>query len=80
MNGTLGSNAEVYFAKNGTKEKSVYYNVADPATTKTLGGVMVLTLAANDYVEVFAFNDSGSSRTAQNYQAYTQFAGEFVTS
>ena len=78
--GSLGSNAEVYFAKNGTKEKSPYFSSGDPSNGHTVGGVMVLTLAANDYVEVFVYNDSGSSRTAQNYQAYTQFAGEFITS
>ena len=79
-NGSLGPNAEVYFAKNGTKEKSIYYSVVDPAATHTIGGTAVIVLAANDYVEVFAYNDIGSSRTSQNYQAYTQFAGEFITS
>ena len=80
VNGSLGPNAELYFAKNGTKEKSVYFYVSDPANLHTIGGSTVLTLAANDYVEVFAYNDIGSSRTVQNYQAYTQFAGEFITS
>ena len=79
VSGSLGANAEVYFAKNGTKEKSIYYNVLDPATTHTIGGTTLISLAANDYVEVFAYNDSGVSRTVSAFQAYTQFAGEFVS-
>jgi len=80
VNGGLGGDAELYFAKNGAKEKSIYYNVSDPTVNHTIGGTAVLSLAANDYVEVFAYNSIGSSRTAQNYQAYTQFAGEIITS
>ena len=79
VSGSLGANAEVYFAKNGTKEKSIYYNVLDPATSHTIGGTTLISLAANDYVEVFAYNDSGASRTVSAFQAYTQFAGEFVS-
>ena len=79
VSGGIGSNAEVYFAKNGTKEKSVYFSGNDLAFLHTIGGSAVLSLAANDYIEVFAFNDSGSSRTAHNYQAYTQFAGQLIT-
>ena len=79
VSGSLGANAEVYFAKNGTKEKSIYYNVLDPATTHTIGGTTLISLAANDYVEVFVYNDSGVSRTVSAFQVYTQFAGEFVS-
>lgn len=79
VSGSLGASAELYFAKNGTKEKSVYFNVVDPNVVHTLAGTAVLNLAANDYVEVFAYNDSGSSRTAYAYQTYSQFAGELIT-
>lgn len=79
VSGNLGANAELYFTKNGTKEKSVYYHVSDPNVVHLIHGSIVLSLAANDYVEVYAYNDSGSSRTAYNYQAYTQFAGELIT-
>lgn len=78
VNGSLGGNAEVYFAKNGTKAKTIYYNPGDVNTLHTIAGTVVLDMAVNDYVEVFAFNDSGSTRTNQAYQPYTQFAGELI--
>ena len=80
VNGALGPNAELYIAKNGTKEKTIYYNITDPNTTHTIAGTVMISLAANDYVEVFAYNDSGSSRTNSALQVYTQFCGEFITS
>ena len=77
--GSLGAAAEVYFAKNGTKEKSVFFALWGTPNSAGINGTVVMNLAANDYVEVFIYNNGGGSRTAQNYQAYTQFSGELIT-
>jgi hypothetical protein len=79
VSGSLGANAELSVYKNGSKIKALYYNVVDPAVTHTIDGSVVLSLAVNDYIEVFAYNDSGSSRTTSALQVYTQFAGYFVS-